>query len=203
MTDEAFADRRPQTESLAQEVAAAYERACGRAVLDVGHYRDGTVREAVATALVAAGHDPTPRCSCDLLSTSEGEAPRFIEVKGRGLSGPIDVIDREYETAQRLGVQAWLYVVFGCSTDTQELLVARDWSSLLWARTQEADPARANDTSFPGFPDRRKRSRRDLDCEGSWRLAMWPPPSEFVQIATYCAGKVLPQCRGGAGQASS
>lgn len=189
MTDRAFTDRRPMTGSRAEEVAAAYERACGRAVLDVGHYHDRTVREAVATALIAAGHDPTPRWSFDLLSTNGDERPRFIEVKGRGTSGPIEVIDREYETAQRLGGDAWLYVLFGCSTDAQKLLIAPDWSSLPWARTREADPARADDI-LPGVPNRRSRSRRELDCEGSWHLEMWPPPSEFVQVATYCAGKV-------------
>jgi len=41
---------------------------------------------------------------------------RFIEVKGRASVGEIALTANEYKTAQRLGDDYWLYVVFNCAS---------------------------------------------------------------------------------------
>ena len=41
---------------------------------------------------------------------------RFIEVKGRAGTGEVALTANEYRTAQRLGEDFWLYVVFDCGT---------------------------------------------------------------------------------------
>jgi hypothetical protein len=43
-------------------------------------------------------------------------AARFIEVKGRAGVGEVALSANEYRTAQRLGDDFWLYVVFDCAT---------------------------------------------------------------------------------------
>ena len=43
-------------------------------------------------------------------------AARFIEVKGRAAVGEVALTANEYRTAQRLGEDYWLYVVFDCAT---------------------------------------------------------------------------------------
>jgi len=42
---------------------------------------------------------------------------RFIEVKGRANTGEVALTANEYRTAQRLGDDFWLYVVFDCATN--------------------------------------------------------------------------------------
>lgn len=44
---------------------------------------------------------------------------RFIEVKGRAAVGEIALTANEYKTAQRLGEDYWLYVVFNCASQPQ------------------------------------------------------------------------------------
>jgi hypothetical protein len=41
---------------------------------------------------------------------------RFIEVKGRAQQGTVALTPNEYKTAQRLGKDYWLYIVFNCAT---------------------------------------------------------------------------------------
>jgi hypothetical protein len=43
-------------------------------------------------------------------------AARFLEVKGRAGVGEVGLSANEYRTAQRLGDDFWLYVVFDCAT---------------------------------------------------------------------------------------
>lgn len=51
---------------------------------------------------------------------SHGQAEtRFIEVKGRAGVGEIALTANEYKTAQILGDQYWLYVVFNCASEPQ------------------------------------------------------------------------------------
>ncbi|MCU1264909.1 MAG: helicase domain protein [Acidobacteria bacterium] len=52
------------------------------------------------------------------LSSTEGKRieTRFIEVKGRAAVGEIALTANEYKTAQRLGDDYWLYVVFKCAS---------------------------------------------------------------------------------------
>jgi len=59
---------------------------------------------------------------------------RFIEVKGRAAVGEIALTANEYKTAQRLGDDYWLYVVFNCASQPQVTLIQNparfDWEPL-------------------------------------------------------------------------
>ena len=162
-------DRRVQTAALAEQVAQNYETDQGRTPLLVGHHSRGQLEiDAVEKALTVCGHDPDLLWSFDILSNSDEGRPRFIEVKGRGTSGPIaGVLDREYDTANRLGSDAWLYVVFGCSTATPILRVTSDWSRLPWVRERVPKPKMPDDIRLK---DRLSQSARKLAAEGTWQL---------------------------------
>ncbi len=58
-------------------------------------------------------------------------AARFIEVKGRAAVGEIALTANEYRTAQRLGKDYWLYVVFACAGNP-ELKLIQDPATLGW-----------------------------------------------------------------------
>jgi hypothetical protein len=59
---------------------------------------------------------------------------RFIEVKGRAAIGEIALTANEYKTAQRLGDDYWLYVVFNCASPPQVTTIQNparfDWEPL-------------------------------------------------------------------------
>ncbi len=59
---------------------------------------------------------------------------RFIEVKGRAAVGEIALTANEYKTAQRLGEDYWLYVVFNCASQPKVTLIRNparfDWEPL-------------------------------------------------------------------------
>ena len=59
---------------------------------------------------------------------------RFIEVKGRAAVGEIALTANEYKTAQRLGDDYWLYVVFHCMSEPKVMLIQNparfDWEPL-------------------------------------------------------------------------
>ena len=56
---------------------------------------------------------------------------RFIEVKGRAGVGEVALSANEYKTAQRLGADYWLYVVYNCG-GTPDLHVVHDPARLGW-----------------------------------------------------------------------
>lgn len=56
---------------------------------------------------------------------------RFIEVKGRAGVGEVALSANEYNTAQRLGHDYWLYVAFNCAS-TPELHIVRNPGTLGW-----------------------------------------------------------------------
>ncbi|MBW1928066.1 MAG: DUF3883 domain-containing protein [Deltaproteobacteria bacterium] len=56
---------------------------------------------------------------------------RFIEVKGRSAVGEVALTANEYKTAERLGKDYWLYVVFNCAS-TPEIHIIRDPVRLRW-----------------------------------------------------------------------
>jgi superfamily II DNA or RNA helicase len=56
---------------------------------------------------------------------------RFIEVKGRAGTGPVVLTRNEYKTAERLGGDYWLYVVFECANQPR-LIPVRDPVQLGW-----------------------------------------------------------------------
>ncbi len=58
-------------------------------------------------------------------------AARFIEVKGRAGVGEVALTANEYRTAQRLGEDYWLYVVFDCATEPR-LHIIQDPAKLGW-----------------------------------------------------------------------
>jgi hypothetical protein len=57
---------------------------------------------------------------------------RFIEVKGRALTGEIALTANEYNTAGRLKNDYWLYVVFHCATAQPSLNILRCPAALEW-----------------------------------------------------------------------
>ena len=58
-------------------------------------------------------------------------AARFLEVKGRAGVGEVALSANEYRTAQRLGDDFWLYVVFDCAA-TPSLKTIQNPSKLGW-----------------------------------------------------------------------
>ncbi len=56
---------------------------------------------------------------------------RFIEVKGRAGQGRVLLSSHEYQVAQRMRRDYWLYAVFNCSTQP-ELYIVRDPAQLGW-----------------------------------------------------------------------
>jgi len=58
-------------------------------------------------------------------------AARFIEVKGRAGVGEVALTANEYRTAQRLGEDYWLYVVFDCAT-APKLNAVQNPAKLAW-----------------------------------------------------------------------
>lgn len=59
-------------------------------------------------------------------------AVRYIEVKGRSALGDVALTNNEYKTAERLGEDYWLYVVYHCATQP-EVYAVRDPARLPWA----------------------------------------------------------------------
>jgi len=61
---------------------------------------------------------------------------RFIEVKGRAQRGTVALTPNEYKTAQRLGKDYWLYIVFNCATipeihTFQDPAVTLEWEKVV------------------------------------------------------------------------
>lgn len=69
-----------------------------------------------------------------LSSSTASIETRFIEVKGRAAVGEIALTANEYKTAQRLGEDYWLYVVFNCASTPQVTTIQNparfDWEPL-------------------------------------------------------------------------
>ena len=70
-----------------------------------------------------------------LAETSRGPTEtRFIEVKGRAGVGEIALTANEYKTAQSLGDEYWLYVVFNCTSEPQVITIQNparlEWEAL-------------------------------------------------------------------------
>jgi superfamily II DNA or RNA helicase len=80
-------------------------------------------------------------CGFDLISRhpdniipQQSIETRFIEVKGRAAVGEIALTANEYKTAQRMGEDYWLYVVFNCLSQPEVTLIQNparfDWEPL-------------------------------------------------------------------------
>ncbi len=117
---EAQADLRfAAIERIAVHAAIAFEEARGRKVESV----ESDTR----------GFDLISRRPLSDISRGSIET-RFIEVKGRAVVGEIALTANEYKTAQRLGEDYWLYVVFNCASQPRVTVIQNparfDWEPL-------------------------------------------------------------------------
>lgn len=134
-------------------VVSAYETARGAVLTDVSRGRDVRLREALE------GLDATlPRvASADLISVREDDT-RIIEVKARGSSGPLNIIERERDTFMATGSASWLYVVWNTTQrGPYRLIVVQDPQRLVWVRTRAA-------AREPGSP-RGTRHEAKFECQ--------------------------------------
>ena len=103
-----------RVEEIAVNIAVAWEREHG-----------GSVRDVSKPALArVAGLPDWP--GFDLLSNRPGEGRRHIEVKGRAGRGDLQMEDNEWNQANHLGDEYWLYVVLDCATANPRLFRVRD-----------------------------------------------------------------------------
>lgn len=107
----------PEIERIAVEEVKRHEEAQGRVVISVEKDNRGF------DLISRKPHPEDPQTFIDV---------RFIEVKGRAHTGEVALTANEFKTAQRLGHDYWLYVVFHCATPKPSLNVLRDPSKLDW-----------------------------------------------------------------------
>lgn len=116
-----------RVEMIAMRIVQAHEIEAGARVQDVS-----TKDLAVRAGLI---EDP----GFDLRSVRKAddaaeEEIRYIEVKGRAESGKILISENEWRTACSQRDRYWLYVVYGCATDSPQLIKIQDPFSCLTAR---------------------------------------------------------------------
>ena len=117
-------------------VVVAYESGRGATVTDVSEGHHPLLTE----TLDRLGDHRLLTASSDLIS-SLGEDVRIIEVKGRGSSGPIKVVEREWNTFRAAGRTSWLYVVWNATQPhPYRLVVVRDPQRLNWVKIREGTP---------------------------------------------------------------
>ncbi len=96
--------RDDEVEAIAMDIAMRFERSRGWTPVDVS--KDGE--------------------HYDIRSESPIGEKRFIEVKGRALSGDIVLTGPELDKLRQLGDRAWLYVVTFCRGDKPRLRIIQD-----------------------------------------------------------------------------
>lgn len=90
-------------------------------------------------ALEGLGIIPPRVPSADLISVL-GDDTRCIEVKGRGSSGPLSIIERQRDTFMAAGPLAWLYVVWNTTQPgPYRLILVQDPERLPWVQTRAAE----------------------------------------------------------------
>lgn len=107
----------PEIERIAVQAVIAHEEAEGRVVESVEADNRGF------DLISRRSHPEDPKTAIDV---------RFIEVKGRAHTGEIALTANEYKTAQRLGPDYWLYVVFHCATPNPTINILRNPARLDW-----------------------------------------------------------------------
>ena len=107
----------PEIERIAIQAVIAHEEAEGRVVESVEADNRGF------DLISRRPHPEDPKTAIDV---------RFIEVKGRAHTGEIALTSNEYKTAQRLGNDYWLYVVFRCATPNPTIHILRNPATLDW-----------------------------------------------------------------------
>ena len=98
----------PEVESIAVEFVKQYERSQGRNPVSV----------------------EAENCGWDLTSLLSGQVDRYIEVKGRAMTGAVALTPNEWIKAQRFGKDYWLYIVTNCK-GMPELSMIQDPASKL------------------------------------------------------------------------
>jgi hypothetical protein len=106
----------PAIERIAVEAVIAYEEARGWSVQSVESENRGF------DLISRRPHAEDPQTAVEV---------RFIEVKGRAQVGEVALTTNEYQTAERLQNDYWLYVVFNCATNPEVHLV-RNPARLGW-----------------------------------------------------------------------
>ena len=108
--------RDDEIERIAVQAVIAHEEAQGRKVESV---------EAQSRGFDLISRRPHPEDPATAMEV------RFIEVKGRDAIGEVALTANEYKTAQRLGNDYWLYVVFNCGS-APEVHAIRNPARLGW-----------------------------------------------------------------------
>jgi uncharacterized protein DUF3883 len=127
-------DRRVEVDAIAMATALAYEGDRGCETFDVSQGYHSSQQLAWVRSLVQSGAPDLQVWSFDILSIDpETNDVRFIEVKGRGTAGPVEMIEKEHQTGLALGMDYWLYVVFNCNTQPG-LINIQDPMRLPWTR---------------------------------------------------------------------
>ena len=106
----------PEIERIAVNTAIAHEEARGWTVQSVESENRGF------DLISRRPHPEDPNTAVEV---------RFIEVKGRAGVGEVALTNNEYKTAERLGHDYWLYVVFHCAAEP-ELHAVRDPARMEW-----------------------------------------------------------------------
>ncbi|HDM75074.1 MAG TPA: DUF3883 domain-containing protein, partial [Deltaproteobacteria bacterium] len=101
----------PEIEKIAMEVAMEYERKRGWEPTDVSQLKDGS------------GFDIRSLGPADDYGRRE---IRRIEVKGRVDEGDVVLTTNEWRQAHRHGDTYWLYVVWNCKSDKQQLITIQN-----------------------------------------------------------------------------
>jgi hypothetical protein len=110
-------------ETIAMQVARAFEEAAGAMVRDVS----------TAPKARAAGLSDYP--GFDLLAVYPAGHRRAVEVKGRARTGDVDVSANEWARACNLRDEYWLHVVFDCATPHPRLVRVQDPFAKLLAKS--------------------------------------------------------------------
>jgi len=131
--------------------ARDYERGQGRETIDTSYgYRHSELER--VQAMVEARSPGLRAFSFDIVSFDPSEQDvRFIEVKGRGTAGPVEVIPKEYQTGLALRSDYWLYVVYDCNSQPH-LILLRDPMRLEWATTPRGYSLSADQVRSVGVP---------------------------------------------------
>jgi hypothetical protein len=116
-------------------VSLAFEAGRGALVTNVSAGRDPRLDAALEGLGVPLPHI----ASADFISVV-GDETRIIEVKGRGSSGPVSIIERERDTFAAAGSTSWLYVVWNTTQPPPyRLIIVQDPQRLPWVQTRQAE----------------------------------------------------------------
>ena len=115
-----------KVEEIAMRIAQAHEEASGAKTHDVS--RPDLARR--------AGLGDWP--GFDLLSVAPAGGRRAIEVKGRALTGDIELTENEWAKACNLRAGYWLYAVYDCATPRPRLVRVRDPFGKLLVRGRDS-----------------------------------------------------------------